>query len=57
MKRQKRDRLSRAQTRGYQAGLEGKSREACPYSSTDFREHWIGGWREAKTYLQGEHLL
>jgi len=57
MKRQKRDRMTRAQTRGYQAGLDGKSREACPYSALDIREHWMGGWREARMLLQGEHLL
>ncbi|NQD37884.1 ribosome modulation factor [Permianibacter sp. IMCC34836] len=57
MKRQKRDRMSRAHTRGYQAGLEGKSREACPYAVTDVREHWIGGWREARMSLGGENLL
>jgi len=30
MKRQKRDRLERAQARGYQAGLNGRSSETCP---------------------------
>lgn len=57
MKRQKRDRMSRAHTRGYQAGLEGKSKETCPYATADVREHWIGGWREARMSLNGENLL
>jgi ribosome modulation factor len=51
MKRQKRDRLERAHSRGYQAGLVGKSREHCPYSTLDAREHWLGGWREARTVV------
>ncbi|MFZ1874424.1 MAG: ribosome modulation factor, partial [Chania sp.] len=37
MKRQKRDRLERAQSRGYQAGIAGRSRELCPYQSLDAR--------------------
>jgi ribosome modulation factor len=51
MKRQKRDRLERAHSRGYQAGLIGKSREHCPYNTLDAREHWLGGWREARTVV------
>lgn len=47
MKRQKRDRSDRAYSRGYQAGLSGRSKENCPYSSTDVRSEWLGGWREA----------
>ncbi|MEG3134133.1 ribosome modulation factor [Rouxiella sp. T17] len=47
MKRQKRDRLERAQSRGYQAGIGGRSKEICPYQSLDARSHWLGGWREA----------
>ena len=41
MKRQKRDRLERAHSRGYFAGLEGRSKELCPYQTLDAR------WREA----------
>ncbi|NVJ52039.1 MAG: ribosome modulation factor [Gammaproteobacteria bacterium] len=48
MKRQKRDRLERAHSRGYQAGLGGKSRENCPYGALEAKEQWLGGWREAK---------
>ncbi|SPT78553.1 ribosome modulation factor [Aeromonas salmonicida] len=35
MKRQKRDRLERARARGYQAGVVGKQKEACPYQCLD----------------------
>ncbi|WP_108650996.1 ribosome modulation factor [Dongshaea marina] len=47
MKRQKRDRLERAHSRGYQAGLGGRAKDDCPYQGTDARGHWLGGWREA----------
>lgn len=47
MKRQKRDRLARALSRGYHAGILGRPREHCPYYSLDARSHWLGGWRQA----------
>ncbi|GAA0477476.1 MULTISPECIES: ribosome modulation factor [Tatumella] len=47
MKRQKRDRLERAHSRGYQAGITGRSKENCPYQTIDTRSHWLGGWRMA----------
>ena len=47
MKRQKRDRLGRAHTKGYQAGIAGRSKECCPHSNLDARSEWLGGWREA----------
>ena len=47
MRRQKRDRLDRAHSRGYQAGMAGKSKEGCPYQGIDARSRWLGGWREA----------
>ncbi|WP_448212812.1 ribosome modulation factor [Colwellia sp. MEBiC06753] len=47
MRRQKRDRLGRAHSNGYQAGLSGKSRDNCPYQNIDARSEWLGGWREA----------
>lgn len=47
MKRQKRDRLDRAYSNGYQAGISGRSRDVCPYQSTDVKSEWLGGWREA----------
>ena len=48
MKRQKRDRDTRAYTRGYQAGLQGKSQDICPFGSTTPRFNWISGWREGR---------
>lgn len=47
MNRQKRDRLERARTKGYQAGLAGRSKEVCPYQCIDARGYWLGGWRDA----------
>lgn len=47
MKRQKRDRLDRAHSQGYKAGISGRSRDACPYQSSDSKSQWLGGWREA----------
>ena len=35
MKRQKRDRLGRAHSNGYQAGICGRSKENCPYQNTN----------------------
>lgn len=48
MKRQKRDRLERAHTKGYHAGLSGRCREMCPYQNLDAKSSWLGGWREAQ---------
>ncbi|MBU2918811.1 ribosome modulation factor [Psychrosphaera sp. F3M07] len=47
MKRQKRDRLDRAHSQGYKAGITGRSREACPYQQMESKSQWLGGWREA----------
>lgn len=47
MKRQKRDRLERAHSQGFKAGISGRSREACPYQSNEARSQWLGGWRDA----------
>ena len=47
MKRQKRDRLDRAHSQGYKAGITGRSRETCPYQSSESKSQWLGGWREA----------
>ncbi|MFT2090847.1 ribosome modulation factor [Paraglaciecola sp. 2405UD69-4] len=47
MKRQKRDRLSRAHSKGYQAGVAGRSKDNCPFQSSEVRSEWLGGWREA----------
>ena len=47
MKRQKRDKLSRAHSKGYQAGITGRSKENCPFQTSNIRSEWLGGWREA----------
>ncbi|WP_448211721.1 ribosome modulation factor [Colwellia sp. MEBiC06753] len=47
MKRQKRDRQDRAYSRGYQAGVSGRSKELCPYQGVEAKSEWLGGWREA----------
>jgi ribosome modulation factor len=47
MKRQKRDKLSRAHAKGYQAGISGRSKELCPFQTNESRSEWLGGWREA----------
>jgi len=52
MKRQKRDRLERAQAQGYKAGINGRSSEDCPYQSPDARTNWLGGWRDAREERQ-----
>jgi ribosome modulation factor len=52
MKRQKRDKLTRAHAKGYQAGISGRSKEICPFQATVVRSEWLGGWREALTDRQ-----
>jgi len=52
MKRQKRDRQNRAHSRGYQAGIAGRSKEICPYQSVEIKSEWLGGWREAIEHRQ-----
>lgn len=47
MKRQKRDKLTRAHAKGYQAGISGRAKENCPFQSSEPRSEWLGGWREA----------
>lgn len=51
MKRQKRDRFERAHNKGYNAGISGKTSDSCPFSTTDIKEHWLGGWREARSVV------
>jgi len=48
MKRQKRDQTERAFTKGYQAGIEGRSRSLCPHESGLARQQWLNGWRESR---------
>lgn len=49
MKRQKRNSPERAFGKGYQAGLNGRSKSLCPHESGIPRQQWINGWREART--------
>ncbi len=48
MKRQKRDLTQRAFKKGYQAGVNGKSKDACPSDQMDIRQQWMSGWREGR---------
>ncbi len=48
MKRQKRDKASTLFNRGFQAGLDGKSRDVCPVQVTELRSHWMSGWRQGR---------
>ena len=49
MKRQKRDKFQRAHSKGYNAGICGKHSDSCPFTATDIKEQWLGGWREARS--------
>lgn len=48
MKRQKRNQIERAFSKGYQAGIEGRSRNLCPHENATTRQNWINGWREGR---------
>lgn len=48
MKRVKRDRSNRAYSKGYQSGVQGKSRDMCPYTETNTRQFWLAGWRDGR---------
>lgn len=52
MKRQKRDKMTRAHQKGYQAGISGRSKDICPFQACDARSEWLGGWREAVEHRQ-----
>ena len=49
MKTQKRSQTDRAFTKGYQAGIQGRSRSLCPHENTPSRQTWLSGWREGRT--------
>lgn len=54
MRRHKRDRVDRAWNKGYQAGIQGRSRDLCPFGNLQARSSWLNGWREGRTdNLQG----
>lgn len=52
MRRQKRDRTERAFQKGYLAGMNGKSKEACPIEVGSLHQEWINGWREGRIDLR-----
>lgn len=56
MKRQKRDRIERAHSRGYHAGLSGKPSDSCPFDENNIRSSWISGWREGREHNMDGYL-
>lgn len=48
MRRAKREKTTRAFTRGYQAGRMGKSRDHCPFHCEEQKQSWINGWRNGR---------
>lgn len=48
MKSQKRNHTDRAFSKGYIAGIGGRSRTLCPHDAGDARHEWISGWREGR---------
>lgn len=48
MRTQKRDRAERAYSKGYQTGLQGRSKELCPFQEHVIRQDWLNGWREGR---------
>jgi ribosome modulation factor len=48
MKTQKRSQTNRAFSKGYQAGVSGKSWGNCPFESGETRENWMAGWRDGR---------
>ncbi len=49
MKTQKRSQSARAFNKGYQAGIEGRSRSLCPQGNATIRQTWLSGWREGRS--------
>ena len=48
MKRQKRDQTERTFVKGYQAGIDGRSKSLCPHETGQARQQWLNGWRESR---------
>ncbi len=49
MKRHKRDLSHRAFLKGYQAGFNGRNKDACPHQyNTESAHQWYEGWREGR---------
>ena len=58
MKRAKRDKTERAFKLGYNQGLKGHSKEACPFKTIDKLGQWMAGWREGHaSYVAGYRNL
>lgn len=51
MKKHKRNKADTAYSRGYLAGVQGRSRDHCPYIEGPSHEHWINGWVEGRDDL------
>ena len=49
MKRAKRDKTTRAYSRGFLAGQLGRSKEVCPHSEVPSRHSWLSGWRDGRS--------
>jgi ribosome modulation factor len=49
MRTHKRDLTDRAFKKGYQAGIHGRNKEACPHEEGTIRHEWLSGWREGRT--------
>lgn len=49
MRRHKRDMAERAFSKGYQAGISGRSKDSCPTNHIVMRQEWLNGWREGRT--------
>lgn len=57
-KRVKRDAVTRAEKRGFQAGIQGTSKDKCPHEKGTASAAWHSGWREgrAKFWEGYDHL-
>lgn len=54
MKSKKRNKVDRAFTQGFKAGVRGHEMEACPFETGELRGLWYGGWREGRsTHISG----
>ncbi len=48
MRSHKRSHSERAFSKGYQAGVAGRSWSYCPFETRAARELWMNGWREGR---------
>jgi len=52
MNRAKREKTTRAFSKGYNHGIQGHSRSACPFEDeSEPRQCWLNGWREGRQDL------